>query len=62
MMTVARIMAAVTPNFNILTFNLNYSTLLFKYLLCIYYPMQFKKNSIKTRYLINFGNGVNTIT
>lgn len=36
-------------------------TLPFEWILCIYYPVQFKKDQAKVQALINFDNEVNTM-
>lgn len=38
------------------------NSLSLEYVLCIYYPIWFKKNQIDIQALINFGNEINPIT
>lgn len=44
------------------TFIIDSSILLLKYILCIYYLVQFQKNQAKTQTLLDFSNEDNSIT
>lgn len=53
---------AVIPSFVIPVLGLDNFTLSLKCMLCIYYPLRFRKNKSDKKVLINFGSEVNAMT
>lgn len=61
-MTMISIEAGLIVASSLKALSTNNSTLLFKHMSCIYYPIYFKKDQVEIRALLDSGNEVNTMT